>query len=196
MTIRPIVHSENESLPSWYTPVTRDLLRLITQRIVDEFQPEQIVLFGSYAYGKPRADSDVDLLVITNRLRRLSDSQRSRRIAAVACPEHLTLDVFVRTPAQVVRRLKLGDPFFRDIMLKGQFLYRRPQTRYRLDARKWRGQMPDVSVVAEWVDKAELDLADALQIVRPSGWLVSIRYRLAPDIKTIRGGDALSRTPI
>ncbi len=33
-------------------------------RIAKEFQPERIILFGSYAYGKPRPDSDVDLLVV------------------------------------------------------------------------------------------------------------------------------------
>ena len=36
----------------------------LTQRIVNEFQPERIILFGSYAHGEPRSDSDVDLLVI------------------------------------------------------------------------------------------------------------------------------------
>jgi hypothetical protein len=34
--------------------------------IVDKFDPEQVVLFGSYAYGNPSAESDVDLLVVKN----------------------------------------------------------------------------------------------------------------------------------
>ena len=54
-------------IPDWATlrpPVTEALLAGITQRIVAAFQPDQIVLFGSYAYGAPDLESDVDLLVV------------------------------------------------------------------------------------------------------------------------------------
>jgi predicted nucleotidyltransferase len=35
-----------------------------SRRVAKQFNPERIILFGSYAYGKPREDSDVDLLVV------------------------------------------------------------------------------------------------------------------------------------
>ena len=54
-------------IPDWAAlrpPVTEALLAGITQRIVEKFQPYKVVLFGSYAYGAPDLDSDVDLLVV------------------------------------------------------------------------------------------------------------------------------------
>ena len=40
------------------------VIRRYARAIADEFQPDKIILFGSYAYGTPNEDSDVDLLVI------------------------------------------------------------------------------------------------------------------------------------
>ena len=44
--------------------LSQGILREITRRLVAEFQPEQVILFGSHAWGTPHQDSDVDLLVI------------------------------------------------------------------------------------------------------------------------------------
>lgn len=44
------------------TPI--ETIMAISDQIAREFSPMQIILFGSYAYGKPRPDSDVDLLVV------------------------------------------------------------------------------------------------------------------------------------
>ncbi len=97
----------------------------MTQRIIESFQPEKIILFGSYAYGQPEFHSDLDLLVITNRHRRKSVFERDRLVATAARPRGVAMDVIVRTPAEVARRLKIGDPFFREVMNKGQVLYER-----------------------------------------------------------------------
>lgn len=48
-------------------PLTEELLREIRKRIVDAFAPERVILFGSYAEGRATADSDLDLLVVTER---------------------------------------------------------------------------------------------------------------------------------
>jgi predicted nucleotidyltransferase len=48
-------------------PITDELLRDIAERIVDALAPEQVILFGSYAEGRATADSDLDLLVVTER---------------------------------------------------------------------------------------------------------------------------------
>jgi uncharacterized protein len=45
-------------------PVLPKQLDEMVERLVRSFQPEQIILFGSYAYGEPNEDSDIDLLVI------------------------------------------------------------------------------------------------------------------------------------
>jgi hypothetical protein len=63
------------------------------------------------------------LLVVTNRHRRKSVFARDRLVAKVARPPGLAMDVIVRSPAEVAYRLKIGDPFFREVMNKGQVLY-------------------------------------------------------------------------
>ena len=90
------------------------------QEVVDKFQPEKIILFGSYAYGKPTQDSDVDLLVI------LSFEGRAVEKAVeilLAIDYHFPLDLIVRTPQTIQQRLAMGDFFIRDIMQKGNVLY-------------------------------------------------------------------------
>ena len=102
-------------------PVTEALLAGITQRIVEKFQPYKVVLFGSYAYGAPDLDSDVDLLVVMD-----SDepmAQRMRRVTEVAKVRFLPMDVIVRTPAEMAERLAMGDFFLAEILEKGKVLY-------------------------------------------------------------------------
>ena len=112
------------TIPDWATlrpPVTEALLAGITRRIVEKFQPHKVVLFGSYAYGTPDLDSDVDLLVVLD-----SDepmAQRIRRVTEVAKVRFLPMDVLVRTPAEIAERLAMGDFFMAEILEKGKVLY-------------------------------------------------------------------------
>jgi predicted nucleotidyltransferase len=48
-------------------PLTEELLGKIRKRVVDTFAPERVILFGSYAERRATADSDLDLLVVTER---------------------------------------------------------------------------------------------------------------------------------
>ena len=101
--------------------MTEALLAGITQRIVEKFQPYKVVLFGSYAYGAPDLDSDVDLLVVMD-----SDepmAQRIRRVTEVAKVRFLPMDIIVRTPAEMKQRLAMGDFFLAEILDKGKVLY-------------------------------------------------------------------------
>jgi hypothetical protein len=59
--------SRGESLPErWYRgrDVPKAVIRRFAREVAERFQPEKIILFGSHAYGRPHADSDVDILVI------------------------------------------------------------------------------------------------------------------------------------
>jgi predicted nucleotidyltransferase len=132
MMIKSVITSQHEKTPSWYTPITEEMLQEMTRRIVEEFQPEKIILFGSYAYGQPAFHSDVDLLVVTNRFRRKSVFERDWLVARVARPPGIAMDVIVRTPTEVAYRLKIGDRFFREVMTKGLVLYERSQPRRRM----------------------------------------------------------------
>jgi predicted nucleotidyltransferase len=95
-------------------------IRAVAQRIGREFRPRRVILFGSHAYGKPTADSDVDLLVIMPL--RTDPVYKSVEIALKVRPG-FPMDMLVRTPAAVRRRVAMGDYFMREILQKGKVLY-------------------------------------------------------------------------
>jgi predicted nucleotidyltransferase len=99
-----------------------DLLQTVTQRLVAEFQPEEIYLFGSRAWGSPRGDSDVDLMVIVHR----SDERPIRRDQrAQKCLGRLALsaDVLVRTRREVERVRNIAGSLPADVLRNGRKLY-------------------------------------------------------------------------
>ena len=90
--------------------------------VAREFRPHKIILFGSYAHGAPTEDSDVDLLVVMP----LKRGQREARQAAairqrVRAP--FPMDVLVRSPRHIARRLARGDSFITDILRHGRLMY-------------------------------------------------------------------------
>ncbi|MFH1413044.1 MAG: nucleotidyltransferase domain-containing protein [bacterium] len=97
-------------------------LKNITEKIVKGFKPEKIVLFGSYAYGNPSKDSDLDLFIITNTK---NTRNTAREIDSSIFPRSLPIDILVYTEEQVKKRKKIGDFFINDILNKGKILYDR-----------------------------------------------------------------------
>ena len=95
-------------------------IQTITQKIVKQFHPEKIILFGSYAWGEPGIDSDVDLFIVkeTENTRELA-----RKIDSFLFPRPFPIDVIVYRPKQVERRKDSGDFFINDIIAKGKVLY-------------------------------------------------------------------------
>jgi len=93
------------------------------QRIVQELHPEKIVLFGSYAYGNPTPDSDVDLLVIMET--DLSSSQRYVAVSRLLDPRPFPVDILVKRPDEMKWALEKGDSFIREIITQGIVLYDR-----------------------------------------------------------------------
>ena len=89
------------------------------RRIAERFQPDKIILFGSYAYGKPHEESDVDLLVIMRTKNAIDQSIRIK----TAFKRMFSLDLIVRTPWQIERGLKDDNWFLREIIEKGKVLY-------------------------------------------------------------------------
>lgn len=102
--------------------ITNELLSEITDRIVTHFQPEQIILFGSQAYGKPNRDSDIDLLVIMNT--DLRPAARSAAIARACRPRYVAMDIIVRTPKEIENIKKGFDPFIEEVLEHGRVLYK------------------------------------------------------------------------
>ena len=94
-------------------------IRRFARRIAERFQPDKIILFGSYAYGKPHEESDVDLLVIMRTKNAIDQSIRIK----TAFKRLFSLDLIVRTPWQIERGLNDDNWFLREIMERGKVLY-------------------------------------------------------------------------
>lgn len=104
------------------TRIPQEAIDHIVQQIAEKFHPMKIILFGSYAYGETRPESDVDLLIIMET--QLKEIQQEILICQqVDC--HFGLDVIVKTPENLEKRLALGDPFLKEIVKKGKVLYER-----------------------------------------------------------------------
>ncbi len=106
--------------------ISFDEIQEFSQKIVEKFQPDRIILFGSYAYGQPTEDSDVDLLVILpfDDLPVYKAIEIRRQIKPT-----FPLDLMARTSEQIQQRLEMGDFFIQDIIQKGQTLYETNYTR-------------------------------------------------------------------
>jgi predicted nucleotidyltransferase len=104
-------------------PQVEDRLEDVTKRIVEAFDPHQIILFGSHAYGHPSADSDVDLLIVMESDER--PAARAMRVSRLLRPRPFPMDILVRTPEEIQRRLNMGDYFIREVIERGRILYER-----------------------------------------------------------------------
>jgi uncharacterized protein len=100
--------------------VTRRQIRAYAAEIAREFRPRRIILFGSYAYGKPNHDSDVDLLVIMPHRGCGADKATEIRLR-VRAP--FPMDLLVRSPQKIRQRLAWGDCFVQEVLDKGEVLY-------------------------------------------------------------------------
>lgn len=94
----------------------------MVQHVVQQFKPEKVILFGSYAYGAPKPESDVDLLVVMNTS--LKEVEQAIQIRQ-SIRSRMALDLLVHTPEKLAQRLKLGDFFLREITQQGKVLYER-----------------------------------------------------------------------
>ena len=99
----------------------QEKIKEITDKIVKEYKPEKIILFGSWACGKPGLDSDVDLFIV----KEISGSTRelARQIDKSLFWRDVALDLIVDKPKHIKERIQLGDPFFVKIINQGKILY-------------------------------------------------------------------------
>ena len=98
-------------------------IRAMATHIAERFNPEEIILFGSHAYGRPDGWSDVDLLVVM-------DTPEGEMETALEISESLpalsfSVDIIVRSRSMLEKRKKMGDWFLREVTQKGKVLYER-----------------------------------------------------------------------
>ena len=102
-------------------PITDELIQAIKNRIISGVHPEKIILFGSYAYGTPAKDSDLDLLVIMPSFETMH--KRIFRIRKLLRDFRVPKDVIVYTPQEVDNWKNVSNAFITSIIRKGKVIY-------------------------------------------------------------------------
>ncbi len=130
LLLNPIIKMKTEQTYSIVGKrcATFDEIMSQVEKIITYFNPVKIILFGSYAYGHPDPESDVDIFVIVNS----NTSVQNLKTQIDLCLDHsFPIEVHVKSSKTVKKRLQQGDFFIRDILEKGQILYE--QTGARMD---------------------------------------------------------------
>jgi predicted nucleotidyltransferase len=109
----------------WGPDIPMRVIRRYAREVAERFHPDKIILFGSFAYGTPHADSDVDILDFMPARNQLDQVDRIR--AAVSAP--FPLDVIVRTPYSMSWRLAERESFLTEITTQGKVLYEKNDRR-------------------------------------------------------------------
>ena len=100
------------------------IIREMVDRIVRGFNPEQVILFGSYARGTQTRDSDVDLLVV---LPEIKGSRRNKCVDIRVALHGMGLakDIVIRTPEELTAEKVIPGTIGRAIEREGRILYER-----------------------------------------------------------------------
>ena len=109
--------------PPLTRPVPKRTIRAVAKHIAEKFHPEEIILFGSYAYGKPQPSSDVDLLVVIETPK--GELKTSLEILQSLPRITFSIDILARSRSTIQRRTEMGDRFMKEIIKKGKVLYAR-----------------------------------------------------------------------
>jgi predicted nucleotidyltransferase len=114
--------------------VTESIIQQLVDRI-KEFDPEKIILFGSYAYGTPTKDSDVDLFVIKNiDLQDIRETRIEirRSLFSIRYENQIEIDLLVDNEDHINYRINIGDKFYEELTTKGKILYAKQGIRKRI----------------------------------------------------------------
>ncbi|MBU3942673.1 nucleotidyltransferase domain-containing protein [Patescibacteria group bacterium] len=98
-------------------------IKNITEQITKRYKPKKIILYGSFAYGKPHKDSDVDLFVIKETKKKRTE--RHLELDKILSDRNIPLDILVYTSKEVEQKLALKDLFIKKIMDQGKVIYAR-----------------------------------------------------------------------
>ena len=105
--------------------IPQEAIDEVVRQIAEKFHPQKIILFGSYARGNPRPESDVDILVVMDT--KLKESQQSLQIRRYL-NLFFGLDIILYTPKRLDERIAMGDYFVQDILEEGKVMY---EARYK-----------------------------------------------------------------
>ena len=110
-------------MPASITDRTRRMIAEVVNKIVAEYAPDKIILFGSYAHGHPDKDSDIDLLIVKDTDMRPIDRWTHLKRLLRDRESTVSVSPMVYTPREIEDRLAGGDFFLKDAVEKGVVLY-------------------------------------------------------------------------
>src|SRR5436190_1959284 len=118
----------------WYrgADVPMRLIRRFARKVAERFHPDKIILFGSHAYGRPHADSDVDILVVMPTRNQIDQAFKIR----CEVPTQFPMDLIVLKPRNVEWRLEEHESFLTEIMTSGKILYEKDDPRVDSQGRR------------------------------------------------------------
>jgi len=98
----------------------------VVRRLVEGYDPDRIILFGSHTMGRAREGSDVDLLIVKETDKRPID--RRIEVESLLCDRQIPLDLLVYTPRELRDLYMMGSPFVEEVVESGRVLYMRKAT--------------------------------------------------------------------
>lgn len=108
--------------------ITQEQIRTLTETIIDVEQPDQIILFGSYAYGMPREESDLDILVVKDY--DVPRHKRGKDLLKALSYVRFPLDILFYTPNEIEKWQHTSLAFITTVMTRGKVLYERKHGSY------------------------------------------------------------------
>jgi len=109
------------------TRIPMESIQIVADRIAERFSPDKIILFGSYAYGEPKAWSDVDFLIIMDTPE--GSLAQMLAISRALSPHPFGIDILVHSRETVEKKVAAHDLFLKEVMTKGKILYEKRNTR-------------------------------------------------------------------
>lgn len=101
----------------------KSILQNVLKKLTAEYSPQKVILYGSYAYGNPAPDSDIDLLIIKETPERFLDRWATVQHILTGTHPSVPVETLVLTPKELESRFASGDQFIQAILNKGELLY-------------------------------------------------------------------------
>jgi predicted nucleotidyltransferase len=121
----PLPRPKTLSRDRHFHPISREKIVRAAHRIAEAVHPEKVILFGSYAYGHPTADSDVDFLIVHPARTRSQRMNVAIKASTALEPRPFPVDILVRSAQKIRQRVKMGDGFLQEISQRGRVVYER-----------------------------------------------------------------------
>lgn len=108
---------------------SKKILSEVVEKLINQYKPLSIILYGSYAHGNPTEDSDIDLLILKNTNKRRVDRFVQVKKIIYDPRNKIPISPLIYNPKELEERLRIGDDFIKEIYKKGTILYEKTNSR-------------------------------------------------------------------